>query len=202
MEKFKKIEIDFPYPLRTNVFVVTDKDKIEEREVRSYETEIGLYADKYIGNVKRMTLFQAVHIGDYFEKPGLVFEVDIDSVFGTEEEAKKASGFKEVFFNEDVWFKALGKRDQINKNVDGEILKFVKEEEYPIEDSELGVCCASISEVRSLLYKAYNNDGLIGRDINYLRNQYQYCMVDLDEAPNLKKILDAFGVKDESGEIE
>ena len=66
------------------------------------------------------------------------------------------------------------------------------------EDSELGICCADISEIRDLLITCRQDGGLMERDvqiISSLINNHDHDVVTTSEkCPNLQKILTQLNV--------
>lgn len=73
-----------------------------------------------------------------------------------------------VEFSDEDWFKAIGKRPTFE-----EIKKAAKEETFDSEDSleesELGSCCAGIADIRTILIKCQQNNGLIVWEVEALQ---------------------------------
>jgi len=197
-----------PYPIGTEVFIVTDKDYVLEAHVRSYRMEVG--KDKR--NIQEdgsceefLVAFPRAITTEYFilQRDYFYGHTDysqyydsnyapLNRVFSTKEEADKNAKFFPVNLEDEVWYSAVGLRDKI-ETIDGKT-KCIKEKKQTTEDSELGVCCASISSVRDLIYKAKERGGLIQLDIDILISNFESCPVDLGAAPNLKKIFDMLGI--------
>lgn len=80
---------------------------------------------------------------------------------------------------EEEWLSAIGDRDS--------------EDMYSLDDSDLGVCCADISEIRDILLNCKKNHGLTRLEIDRLQLLCHHEHEVRDGA--LQKILDILGVK-------
>lgn len=72
-----------------------------------------------------------------------------------------------------------------------------------LEDAELGPCCCLVSEIRDLLYKCRENEGLIRRDVNLIAN-HLIChgAGDLkDDGTILYKIYNQLGIQHMLGQV-
>jgi len=211
MDKKNRIEkyCNFPYPIGTEVFIVQDKDAILQAHIRSYRADIGKdrrniqedgsCEEFFVFHPKEITTEYFMLQGNYFyDSDDYAKHYDaeyapLSRVFSTKEEAEKKAKFFPVNVEDEVWLTAVGLRDK-TEIIDGNI-KLIKEEKYITEDSELGVCCSSISSVRDLIYKAREKGGLIQLDIDKLICEFGSCPVNLDDSPNLKKIFDMLGIE-------
>lgn len=189
-----------PYAIGSTVFAVVGPNKVLQAKVRSYKIEVcshSNYSDfdsltpteEYlIAGVNAITTEFLWPNEEYFKDDLYCKDVEsipIDRVFSDKKEAEEKAKFFKIDFNETVWLKAIGKRDESEDNED------------PIDESELGICCANISNVRDLLYKAYEFDGLVQFDIDQIIIDLKGCCPDLDESPNLSKILNSLGITKE-----
>lgn len=188
---------ELPFPLGSTVFIITDKDKVEEAKVRSYHSEIFLgvdlndpekrYSEPYQMAVALTLTTDKLWTGnDYYppERKGyFVDAITLDRVFSSHEEAKEKAKFISNYFNEDIWKTALGVTSEIG------------EAEFPIDESELGTCCDKIAKVRELLYKAYDHDGLVQNDVDKVKALLKSHIVwDKTIIPNLIMILESLGI--------
>lgn len=115
-------------------------------------------------------------------------------LFKTEKEAKKAAKWYKVDLDDECYFLAIGsvrKGDKIERSSDNL---------DDIEDSELGICCANISDVRDYLMKCQKNKGLCQLDVDYVADCLNGCPL-YDLGKNLKKILNSIGLDGEGKKI-
>jgi len=123
-------------------------------------------------------------------------------LYKTKEEAEQDAVFyKCENITDQEWIKALGFRNKIPNERKTFIIKkrdsFRKEEIIDIENSELGICCYAISEIRSLLYNCWKNKGLIKRDISKIsyilfESGHEENILDSKNFSILNKILKPF----------
>jgi hypothetical protein len=104
-------------------------------------------------------------------------------LYETQEEVEKAvEWFSVVDITDEQWMQLIGDRDLTYPEDYRERFKlerkleklqkpwynFIEAESIEIEESEIGVCCAGISEARDLLQKCCRQGGLIYRDVKSL----------------------------------
>ena len=121
-----------------------------------------------------------------------------NDVFKTKKEAKKQTKFTAVDLPNEVYQKGLGV-DGKGERVQGSPAK-EDDDEDSVENCELQVCCANISEVRDQLIRCMERKGLekwrIDLVKDYLESSHPGFLKqgEASECPNLDKILRALGI--------
>jgi len=115
-----------------------------------------------------------------------------EDVYPTKAEAERQTKFTTVDLPNKVYQKALGVDEK------GSRVKESKAEDS-LEDCELPICCANISEVRDQLIRCMQRKGLEKRRIDlikdYLESSHpEFLKGSEKESPNLNKILKALGI--------
>jgi len=112
-----------------------------------------------------------------------------------EEQVKKWAEVVHVECSDEDWFKAIGQRptfEEIKESVKNK--KF--DSENSLEESELGSCCANLSNIRTALIKCKENKGLIVWEVELLQELCDNaCHEFPEDAPILKNILKQLNVE-------
>jgi len=180
------------FDLGETVFAILGPDNYCQGQVTAYRSWVTKDKDKIlvIPTEARLSTFT---LSDYFkdiEQDAVPFRYLTDD----EEQAKNWSGVIPVDCSDEDWFKAIGKRPDIEKMIAKD--KYSYDLEDSLEDSELGVCCANISAVRDMLIKCRDNKGLIGWEVERLQGLCRNSYHDFPEdAPTLTNILKQLNVK-------
>lgn len=192
-----KVDMEFPrsiFDLGKEVYVVLGPNDISEGNITAYRTWVIKDGDDkilIIPNAVRLSIFT---ITDYF--PNIEDDaVPFCYLTDDKEKAKKWSEVIPVDCSDEDWFKAIGKRPTFE-----EIKKAAKEKTFDSEDSleecELASCCASISDVRTILIKCQENKGLIGWEVEALQKAVNNSNHDMPEdSPILTNILKQLDVE-------
>ena len=124
-----------------------------------------------------------------------------ESVFKTKEHGEEETKFTAVDLPNEVYQKALGVDEDGERIRVNEVQKEREEdEEESLENCELPLCCANISEVRDQLIRCMERKGLekwrIDLVKDYLESSHPGFLKqgEASECPNLDKILRALGI--------
>ena len=191
-ENIINVECDkLSYETGDFIYVICGPDEWKETTVRTVVGEAALLEGKMKFFQRGITAYNLFLTREYFDDTSYFLEgvgevIPFHRIFKTAKEATLLSQFKKVKgIIDEEWISALGDR----------------EEPVSLEKSELGICCAAISEARDILYKCRNNKGLIQLDINYLQSimishgMLSPCLV-------LNKIFEQLGVEVESDVLD
>ncbi len=150
---------------------------VKKAQIISYQIEVIQNSDECISILQGYRL-NRFNCNNY---PSCIFSTH--EVYKNKKHAERMAKFIPVNIAEHQWKLAIGDRGIVNC----------------IEQSELGSCCAAISNARDILIKCHKNNGLIFRDIIKLRKIFknecgagvmEYGKITLSESqnPNLYKI--------------
>lgn len=148
---------------------VQAKDGPKACRVLSYNAKIGGENDKLI------VVLQSYSVSDY-----CVDTVHPKLAFSSKEEVERAFEIIPVKATDDQWFDAIGMRPETPRL------------EYD-EDCDLGVCCATISNIRDFLAEAMRRGSLYRHEVEELQR-----LVDSHDKPGgdaLTPILTQLGIK-------
>ena len=119
-------------------------------------------------------------------------------LYTTEESVVKATEWIPVSgISPEEWKHAIGPEKAINDTENS----YSDHIEFIAECTEIGMCCASLSEARHMLYKCQRNGGLIRRDVDRLKSEmgaHSEKLEDRPESPILSNIFGQLGILSES----
>jgi hypothetical protein len=182
------------FDLGETVFAVLGQDRYVDGEITAYRTWALKDRDGGILVLPNAVRLSAFTHGEYFE------DIESDAVpfcylTDNEEQAAKWSKVVSVKCSDEDWFKAIGQRPTFD-----EMIKAAKEgthdSEDSLEESELGSCCANLSDIRTMLIKCKENTQLTMWEVERLQWLCDNACHDFPEdAPILKNILEQLNVK-------
>jgi len=187
-----KIE-EFPdfLKLGEQVYVVYGPGKIKRARIDCYNAKV--FEDPELGNVSCCpfaAVFSTYFTNDYFGNINWNI-VPFDFIAKDENQAKEWAKFYPVKCSDEDWYKAIGSRPgslEISDENDEKL--------ESLDDCELGTCCSTISDIRSMLIKCRDHKGLIGMEIIHLRSIINNGSHDMPEdAFILEKILKQLKIK-------
>jgi hypothetical protein len=190
--KVEMEKVNPKFDLGKTVYAILGPERFVQGQVTAFRSWVvdGRDGIVVLPNAVRLSAF--TH-GDYFsdiEDDAVPFRYITDD----EEQVIKWSQVVSVKCSDEDWFKAIGQRPTFE-----EMVKAAKEKIYDSEDSleesELGSCCANLSDIRTMLIKCKENTQLTVWEVERLQWLCDNACHDFPEdAPNLKNILEQLNV--------
>ena len=105
-------------------------------------------------------------------------------LYKNEESARTAAKWYKIDRSYEDWSEAIGRRNLNEKSTD-----MIQSNKFDIESSDLGICCAEISEIRSTLYKLEKEGGIMEIDRIDLHERVKNHGLELEQKTKLYEIL-------------
>ena len=133
------------------VYVINTDRKI-------YKTKIRLVKCNYISieNEDYFSFTGIYEVNDFLRRANGFGTLEEKYIFASEKQAVKNTLWIEVDFPDNDWMQAIGLRSEEDNKYNIPFLD--------ISDSDLGVCCAVISDIRDILYKIWEEKGILELD--------------------------------------
>ncbi len=184
--------VDSKFDLDKKVYAVLGPDRYCHSEITAYRSFIfnGRLGIMAIPNAVRLSAYTLTDYFEDIEQNAVPFKYLTDD----EEQAKNWVKVTPIECSDEDWFKAMGQRPTVE-----EMIQAGKDETFDSEDSleesELGVCCANLAAVRTMLIKCKEHKGLTGWEVERLQWMCDNVCHDFPEdAPTLKNILEQLNV--------
>lgn len=193
MKKINMEVVTSKFDLGKDVFVILGPDRYSQGQITAYRTWAIPHENTILvmPNAVRLSIFTMTDYFDDIEDDAVPFRYLTDD----EEQAKKWAEVTSAECSDEDWFKAIGQRPSFE-----EMEQAVKDDdddaEDSLEESELGSCCANLSDIRTMLIKCKENKGLTGWEVERLQWLCDNaCHEFPEDAPTLKNILEQLNVK-------
>jgi len=154
----ERVDVKFVKP-RFNIgqkIYVPERNRVLETTIYGYEAIISEENGNLLGGVSGYSIEHLVSIrrGSDSDITNVVRARDF---YEDKDKAKEASKFLEVKVDEETWKIAIGDREAEDEN-----------SPYNLQNCNLSICCADISEARDILIFCRKYNGLIAHDRNEL----------------------------------